>query len=82
MKKTIIILLALGALTACVKENEWGDYDGKGIFYASVDGGNEVFELFPGRSKTFDLRARAEARPSTSGLVPIPTKAAECPTRF
>ena len=59
MKKTIIILLALGALTACVKENEWGDYDGKGIFYASVDGGNEVFELFPGRSKTFDLRARA-----------------------
>ena len=58
MKKLLFFLPLL--LVACAGETDPADEARTGMYYASVAGSNEIFELFPGRSKTFDIKACAD----------------------
>lgn len=57
-KLTVLSLLAL--TFGCTGLGEKTEQSRTGVFYASVAGSNEIFELFPGRSKSFDIKACAD----------------------
>ena len=49
------------AFTACREKEQPTVSQMKGVFYASIDGAEEMVELLPNKSKTFNLLAKAEA---------------------
>lgn len=62
MKKILsCMLLALPLVLGCQRENDGPVVSQmKGMFYAKMEGVDEMFELSPGKSKVIDLRALAD----------------------